>query len=170
MRFEITQRYTSATPDAVVGAYTDPDLYPTLTGLTKVAAPEVVSRAEEGDQIALVLRMRFVAELNAAARAVVDPAKLTWLQEERYDARAGTARVVFRPENYADRFSSEGGYRFVTDPDEPTATIRTVHGDLRVRMLLVGGQVEAALVSGLREHFTEEQPLVQHWLDDRDVT
>ena len=33
--------------------------------------------------------------------------------------------------------------------------------------MLVGGQVEGALVSGLREHFAEEQPLVQRWLDQR---
>ena len=74
---------------------------------------------------------------------------------------------MFKPENYADRFSSSGGYEFAADPADPTATIRTISGDLRVRVLLVGGQVEGALVSGLKEHFGEEQPLVQRWLDQR---
>jgi hypothetical protein len=167
MRFSIVQRFTGATPQRVIEAYTDPQLYPTLKGLTKVDTPEVVSREANGDTVALTVRMRFIAELNAAARRVVDPAKLTWLQAETYDLAALQAAVVFRPEHYADRFSSSGGYRFATDPDDPTATIRTISGDLRVRMLLVGGQVEGALVSGLREHFAEEQPLVQRWLDGR---
>lgn len=148
-----------------MAAYSDPDMYSTFAGLTKVAPPEVVARETKGEEVSLTLRMRFIADLNAAARAVVDPAKLSWLQDEQYDMRTMSASVLFRPENYADRFSSSGGYQFVADPGDPTATIRTIDGDLRVRMMLVGGQVEGAVVSGLREHFAEEQPLVQRWLD-----
>jgi hypothetical protein len=165
MRFTITQRFTSATPRQVVGAYIDPDLYPTFEGLTRVGTPEVVARTSDDHQVSLTLRMRFIADLNAAARAVVDPAKLTWLQQEEYDLDRLEASVVFHPENYADRFSSSGGYAFAADPDDASATIRTISGDLRIRMMLVGGQVENAVVSGLREHFAEEQPLVQRWLD-----
>ncbi len=151
----------------MIDAYTDPALYATFEGLTKVGTPEVVSREADRDTVALTLRMRFIAELNAAARRVIDPAKVSWLQDEQYDLSALSASVVFKPENYADRFSSSGGYAFAADPTEPSATIRTISGDLRVRVLLVGGQVEGALVSGLREHFAEEQPLVQRWLDKR---
>jgi hypothetical protein len=167
VKFSITQRYRDASPAEVMAAYTDPALYATFDGLTKVAPPTVVSRHQESDVVTLVLQMRFVAELNAAARRVVDPAKITWLQDERYDFDSGTASVVFKPDNYADRFSSQGGYSFDVDPTDANGTVRTVQGDLRVRMLLVGGQVEGALVSGLREHFAEEQPLVQRWLDRR---
>lgn len=165
MRFTITQRFSGATPGQVIAAYTDPALYATFEGLTKIGRPEVVDRRTDGSGVSLTLRMRFIAELNAAARRVVDPAKLSWLQHEDYDLGAMTAEVVFEPENYADRFSSSGGYRFAPDPDDPTGTVRTIDGDLRVRMLLVGGQVEGAVVSGLREHFAEEEPLVQRWLD-----
>jgi hypothetical protein len=168
VKFTIVQRYAGATPEEVMAAYTDPALYATYHGLTKVAPPEVVKRDQpDPSVVALVLQMRFVADLNAAARRVVDPAKLTWKQDERYDLRARTATVVFRPDNYADRFSSEGGYRFTADPDDAQGTIRTISGDLRVRVMLVGSQVEGALVSGLREHFVEEQPLVQQFLDAR---
>jgi hypothetical protein len=168
VKFTIVQRYRGATPGQVMAAYTDPALYATFHGLTKVAPPEVVSREQtEPSVVALVLQMRFVADLNAAARRVVDPAKLTWLQDERYDLGAANATVVFKPDNYADRFTSNGGYVFAPDPDEAGGTVRTISGDLRVRMMLVGGQVEGALVSGLREHFAEEQPLVQRFLDER---
>jgi hypothetical protein len=165
VRFSIEQRYTAATPDEVIAAYTDPDLYASFDSLTRVATPEVVDRNVDGNRVTITLRMRFIADLNAAARAVVDPSKLSWLQDETYDLHARTANVVFRPESYADRFSCNGGYRFATDPDDPSGTTRSIEGDLRVRMMLVGGQVEGAVVSGLREHFAEEQPLVQRWLD-----
>ena len=165
MKFTITQHFIGVPPAQVLMTYTDPDLYTTFEGLTKVARPEVVAHDASGDRISLTLRMRFIADLNAAARAVVDPAKLSWLQDEQYDLERLTATVVFRPENYADRFSSSGGYAFAADPEDASSTIRTITGDLRVRMMLVGGQVEGAVVSGLREHFAEEQPLVQRWLD-----
>jgi hypothetical protein len=165
VKFTITQHFSGATPAQIVAAYTNPDLYATFEGLTKVARPEVVAREATSDHISLTLRMRFIAELNAAARAVVDPAKLSWLQDEQYDLGSLTATAVFHPENYADRFSSSGGYAFAPDPNDASRTIRTITGDLRVRMMLVGGQVEGAIVSGLREHFAEEQPLVQRWLD-----
>jgi len=165
VEFTITQRYVGASPDRVIEAYTDPSMYPTFNGLTKIGTPEVVDRQTNGDAIDLTLRMRFIAQVNAAVRRVVDPAKVTWLQHEHYDLGARHTDVVFEPENYADRFSSSGGYRFDVDPSDPSSTIRTITGDVRVRVMLVGGQVEGALVSGLKEHFAEEQPLVQAWLD-----
>jgi hypothetical protein len=165
MRFTIEQRFTSASPAEVIAAYTDPDLYASFDTLTKVAQPEVIDRQADGARVTLTLRMRFIAELNAAARAVVDPSKLSWLQDETYDLDAQRADVVFRPESYGDRFSCKGGYRFSSAGGDPSTTTRTIDGDLRVRMMLVGGQVEGAVVSGLREHFGEEQPLVQRWLD-----
>lgn len=163
MQFTIEQRL-AASPTAVIDALTDPELYATYTGLSKVAPPEVLEHASEGGVVRLSLRMQFIADLPAAARRVVDPAKLSWVQHERYDLATSTASVVFRPDNYADRFSCTGGYTFEADGDGCT---RRIQGDLRIRMLLVGGQVENAMVSGLREHFAEEQPVLERWLRDR---
>jgi uncharacterized protein YndB with AHSA1/START domain len=160
VRFSIEQRY-DAPPDAVMAAYTDPDLYDTFHDLSKVAVPEVLSYEREGDRVHLRLQMRFTAPLSSAARAVVDPTRIRWVQDERYDLGAGRAAVVFEPDDYADRFSCSGGYTFVATDG---GCVRTTAGDLRIRVPLVGGQVERAMVSGLREHFAEEQPLVAAWL------
>lgn len=162
MRFTIEQRFTTD-PASVMSALTTPELYGTYTGLSKVAPPEVLDREEKHGLVHLSLRMRFIADLPAAARRIVDPSKLSWVQDERYDLDKLSATVLFRPDNYADRFSCTGGYDFVP---EAGGCLRRSHGDLRIRMLLVGGQVENAMVSGLREHFAEEQPLVERWLDE----
>ena len=162
MRFSIEQRY-DAPPDAVMAAYTDPDLYGTFHDLSKVAVPVVLSCERDGDHVHLRLQMQFIAELSSAARRVVDPSRIRWVQDERYDLARGTAAVVFRPDDYADRFSCSGGYTFTATGDGGRC-LRTTAGDLRIRVPLVGGQVERAMVSGLREHFAEEQPLVAAWL------
>jgi hypothetical protein len=162
MRFSIEQRF-DAPPERVIMAFADPEIYPTMVGLSKVDTPQVLSADREGDQVHLQLRMRFIADLSSAARAVIDPAKLSWVQDEHYDLPKLTASIRFLPDNYADRFSCTGGHRFAPDGDG-TASVMHTEGDLKVRAPLVGGQVERALVSGLQEHFAEMQPLVAAWL------
>ena len=56
-----------------------------------------MSSQTTGDTVGLTLRMRFIAELNAAARRVIDPAKVTWLQDEQYDLVKLDATVLFKP-------------------------------------------------------------------------
>lgn len=162
MRFSIEQRFTAA-PDVVLDTYLDPDLYPTLTGFTKVGTPEVLDVARAGDLVHLRLRLRFIAEVSPAVSAVVDPHKLSWVQNEVYDLRTRSTKVTFEPDHYADRFSCAGGYTFADDG--AGGTVRTASGDLKIRVMLVGGQVEKAMVMGLTEHFDEERPQVQAWLD-----
>lgn len=161
MHFTVEQRYDAPAYD-VLAAYTDPAMYATFDGLSRVGTPEVLDRVAEGGRVTLRLRMRFIADLSSAARRVVDPAKLTWVQEEVYDLTTLRAQVVFHPDAYADRFSCAGGYAFL--PGDGEGSTRCIEGDLRIRIPLVGGQVERAMVSGLEGHFAEEQPLVARWL------
>jgi hypothetical protein len=164
MRFTIEQQF-DVPAEQVIAAFADPDLYPSLQGLTKVDTPEVLSARADGDHVHLQLRMRFIADLSAAARAVIDPAKLSWVQDEHYDLDQLTATIRFLPDNYADRFSCTGTHRFVAaSVSPPASSLMRTQGDLKVRAPLVGGQVERALVSGLDEHFAEMQPLVAAWM------
>jgi hypothetical protein len=164
MRFTIEQRF-DAPAERVIAAFADPELYPTLQGLTKVDTPQVLTAETNGDHVHLQVRMRFIADLSAAARAVIDPAKLSWVQDEHYDLAQLTATIRFLPDNYADRFSCAGTHQFVAPAaSSPAGSLMRTQGDLKVRAPLVGGQVERALVSGLDEHFAEMQPLVSAWL------
>ena len=48
--------------------------------------------------------------------------------------------------------------------DGPGGSIRRLEGDLKVRVPLVGGRVERALVSGLQEHAAAERDVVEERL------
>ena len=156
MRFAVEQRFAGA-PGAVAAAYADPELYVQLGGLPKLGRPDVLSRTVEGDVVKMQVRYAFTGELNTAARAAIDPAKLTWIEEATHDlaARLVTFRLV--PDHYRDRFTCTGSYRFAADGP---GTSRHTEGDLRVKALVVGRLVEDAIVSGLREHLAEEVPVV----------
>lgn len=168
MKFEVTQRFGAPVPD-VSAAFADPDLYQALAGLPKLGRPEVLDHTAnaDGTHVQMRVRYRFTGDLSAAARAVVDPDKLTWVEVADHDLTAHRVSFVLEPDNYADRFKCSGRYRFDPAPDAPDATVRTAGGEVKVRMALVAGSVERAIVSGLKEHLAAETALVERWLSGR---
>lgn len=163
MHFELSQRFAAPASD-VAQAFADPALYEALASLPKLGAPEVLDRTTRGDIVHLRVRYQFAGELSAAVKAVVDPAKLTWIDDSRHDLARRTVTFTLQPDHYADRFRAEGSYRFEPASDDPGSANRTTSGELKVRMLLVGGQVERAILSGLREHQQDEVLIVERWL------
>jgi hypothetical protein len=159
MHFELRQRIAAPVAD-VADAFCDPEYYVALGRAPKLGVPEVLGREAEGDQVVMRVRYRFSGSLSSAAKAVLDPAKLTWVDVAHHDLAAHVVRFELQPDHYADRFSCRGSYRLEADPDDPDATIRRAEGDVKVRAPLVGSSVEKALVSGLREHLEAEADIV----------
>ncbi len=157
MRFQ-TEQHFDASRDRLLALFTDPDFYATHVGLPKISAPEVVEHRASGSAVHLGLHQRFTGQLPSAALAMIDPAKLSWVEEIDFDLDRATATTVLVPDHYADRFSCSGTYTFVADGDE--TSWRRLSGDVRVRVPLVGGKVERALASGLREHADAEAVLI----------
>ena len=156
MKFSIEQRFAAAVDD-VARAYADPHLYVALQDLPKLSQPVVVGHAVDGDVVTLEVRYRFAGELSSAARAVIDPARLTWVERSVHDLATNATTFTMLPDHYADRFRCSGSYRFEAAEG---GTSRRGEGDLRVRVLLVAGAVEGAIVSGLKEHLIDEVPIV----------
>lgn len=162
MRFELDQHFSS-TADAVADAYADPDLYPTLVGLPKLGGIEVLDHDRNEHRARLRIRFRFTGHLPAAVTTVVHPGKLTWVQESDHDLADGSARFLLKPDHYPDRLKASGRFTITAGPDGGAR--RRVSGDLRVRALLVAGQVEQAIVSGLDEYLQAEAPAVDAYLE-----
>ncbi len=153
MRFAVTQTYPTSL-ERLLELYTGTDMWEQLSGFTKVSVPEVLDRSQKGDLVTVRLRYRFIAPLPAAATAVVDRNKLVWVEETVTDLSAGTATVDFQPDNYASKLSAAATIRYGQQGDSAS---RQVEGDLKVKVFLVGGQVEKAITSGLSEHLAQEE-------------
>jgi len=166
VRFAIEQRF-AADADAVARAYADPTLYASMVDLSKLTEPEVVHHDVDGDIVHLQVRFHFGGELAPAARAVIDPHRLTWVEHTTHDLATRTARFTMQPDHYRDRFSCSGTYRFEPIDDQSCRRVGTA--ELKVKALLVGGAVEGAIVSGLKEHLVEEVPVVEAFLREREV-
>lgn len=163
MRFELQQSF-DAEPDAVTEAYADPDLYRTLVGLPKLGDIVVLGHDVDGSKVHLRARFAFTGDLPAAVTAVVDPARLTWVQESDHDLSTGVTTFRLVPDHYADRLQASGTFR-VAAGRRGTGSTRTVDATLKVRAPLVAGRVEQAIVSGLAEYLQAEAPAVDAYLD-----
>ena len=162
MRFELKQRFDHH-PDLVGHAYASPELYPTLVGLPKLGGITVLNSERDGATARLSIRFAFTGELPAAVTAVVDPARLTWIQESVHDLATGITTFDLLPDHYPDRLQASG--TAVLTPDGDGAR-RVVSGTLKVRAPLVAHRVEEAIVNGLEEYLVAEAPAVERYLSD----
>ena len=161
MRFEIAQDF--AGPLAVVeAAFLDPALLERMGELPKLGRPELLTQEDNGATVHQRVRYRFSGDLSSAVRRVIDPSKLTWVEDSILDRRTHRTTWTIRPDHYADRLTAHGS--FALQAMANTNTRRIAEGDVKVSVPLVGGRVERAIVSGLMEHAELEVGVVNDWL------
>ncbi len=169
MRFQIEQEFAGPV-DAVVRVYTEPRFYELVGDLAKLGKPEVLDRRDDGAVVHLAVRYRFTGDLSPAVTRFIDPARLSWVEESVHDLERHTATFRMKPDNYADKLQCEGSSRY--DAGDDGLARRLTEGDLRVKLPLlmgggrVGGAVEKAIISGLRDHLAGEVAAVERLLAD----
>lgn len=163
MRFELEQRFCGSVED-VAALFDDPRLLERLAEAQTLCRAELLERSENDAVVRQRVRYAYTGTLSPAARAIVDPSALTWVEESEFDRR--TLRRQFRivPEHDLDRLRCEGVAEFQT---EGGRTRRLTRGKLEVRVPVAGTKVADAIVSGLREFALVEAAVVQQWLDER---
>ena len=160
MRFRIEQRF-GHDAGAVQAALLDPAFLARMGELPRLGGPEVLGRTEDGATVTMRVRYAFAGELSSAVRRVVDPARLTWVEESTTDVAAGRASFRIVPDHYGGMLRCAG--TFTLTAGAPGCR-RVAEGDLRVSVPLVAGKVERAIVSGMEEHAAAEADLMDAWL------
>ncbi len=154
MRFRIEQ-HLAAGVERVEAALVDPAWYEAVHASEAVWGPELLEvDADGGDLVWLRVRYRFRGRLNAAAARVVDPARLSWVEVSTLDRRTHSIELRVEPDSHAEKLRFTGS--IVLRP-QGEVTRRELDGEVKVRIPLVGGRVEGAVVSGLREHAEVEE-------------
>jgi len=141
-------------------AMIDPAFYAAMGGTGPIGTPEVLSRSEEPDGVKMKVRYRFTGNLSRAARAILDPKKLTWVIESQMHLDEHCADFEMHPDYYANRLHCAGRYRF---EDRGASSVEVLEGDLTVHVPLVAGAVERAILMGLRQNLSEQARLIAHW-------
>jgi hypothetical protein len=160
VRFFIEQQF-AASVQQVEDAYCSPAVLATLAKLPKVGGAELLDQRVEADRVVQRVRYRFTGDLSSAVTAVVDPAKLSWVEESELDRTTHVTCWHIVPDHYASRLTCAGTFRLETRGEH---TLRRTEGEIKVHFPLVGGRVERAIVSGLQEHAAAEQMAVQAYM------
>ena len=164
MHFRIEQDFAGPL-DAVENAFVDPALLDRIGDLPKLGRPELLSQDKTADTVHQRVRYRFAGDLNSAARRVLDPTKLTWVEDSLLERRNHRTTWTIVPDNYGSRLACSG--TFTLQARGPQTTRRVAEGDVRVSFPLVGSRVERAIVSGLAEHAHLEVAVVDAWMAEQ---
>lgn len=164
MRFRIEQSFPAGR-DTVLAALTDPTYLHALGELPDVGAPVLrrQDRAPDGSSVVQELEFAFRGHLPMPVTRVVDAHRLSWVEHTEVDLLTATARFRMVPVHYARFFTCHGSW--VLEERGTDATTRVIDGDLKVHspVPFVGGQVERAIVSGLRERLAHEPAVFARW-------
>jgi hypothetical protein len=115
--------------------------------LPDLSRPEVVEHSVEGTRHHLVLRYEYVGQLDSLAKGIVGNRRLTWVQELTLDVERGEGELRFSADDDAGRVNGSASVAIVATGD--AACRRTIDGDFRIRIPVVGGTAERRVVPGL---------------------
>jgi hypothetical protein len=161
VRFDLVQDLHAALPD-IEAAFLDDRFIAELGRLPGLGSPTFLDRQSDGSRVRQRVRYAFVGHLSPAVTAVVEPAKLTWIEDSTLDRATHATTFRILPDHYANLLAASG---LITLQDgEAGGTIRRTDGELTVKVPFVGRKVEQAIVSGLQEHAALEAAAVDRWL------
>ena len=121
--------------------------FQTMLDLPDLARPDVVAHDVDGSVRRLTLRYEYIGELDPIAQKVVGGRKLTWVQDLRIDVSTGAGTLGFSADGVGGRADGDATVTIAAVGD--AACRRRISGDFRIRVPLVGGKAERAIVPGL---------------------
>jgi Protein of unknown function (DUF2505) len=163
VRFRLEQHFPGSVEE-VEAAFVDPDLFAHLCHVDDLGRPELLDKADDGDAVRLRVRYAFTGELTPPLSALVEPLRLTWVEESTLDRRSHRTEFHIVADHYADRLRCSGTVELHPGPE---GTTRVAEGKLEVRIPLVGGKVERAVVESLVEQAATQARVVGEWLVSR---
>ena len=160
MHFAIEHHF-DADPALVAETILDPAFQATLAGVTDVlAAREVLSQESRNGTIVRRVRCVLAVDLGAARRFVGN-GEPAWVEEAVWDPAELTWSWTIHPEIAKELLSAAGTMGL---GEAGSGTLRTVAGDVKVRVPIYGGRVERVIVEGLEKAYDAEADHLAEWL------
>ncbi len=143
----------AGTVEQVATLMSDPG-FQTVLDLPDLARPDVVTHEVDGPERRLTLRYEYIGQLDPIAQKVVGGRKLTWVQDLRIDVSTGTGTLDFSADGVGGRADGTASLTITATSDGSCR--RRIDGDFRIRIPLVGGKAERAIVPGLERRLDVE--------------
>ncbi len=157
MKFYLEQRL-NADFDTIQQILISPLYFQNLNELDPGGKSELVKKIITDDFIDLIVHYHFVGSLPSAAKAIIDPSKLSWTEETRIDKKTHKGTFSIIPDNYKDRLDCYGTTKLEVISENET--LRVLEGDLKVHVFLLASAAEAGIVSGIKKHNEIEEKVI----------
>lgn len=152
VKFGFEQRWT-ATVDDVVEVYLDESFWTGLADLSTTTPPTVLDITRTGDRAVVRLHWVLSVDLPKEAARFIDPDDVAWVEETRWNLSDRSAEVSFQPDQAAGLLRASAEAQLQPEGDD---AVRTIKGELKVRIPLLGHKVEPVIVEGVGDHLDEE--------------
>lgn len=156
VKFGFEQRW-AAPPDDVIEVYLDESFWTGLSDLSTTAPPEVLGIERRGDRAVVRLHWILSVELPKEAARFIDPDDVAWIEVTTWDLPRRHASVEFHPDQAAGLLHASADAALGVDG---AGSLRSISGELKVRIPLLGRKVEPVIVEGVGEHLDEEAAAV----------
>lgn len=125
---------------------------------------DVLEERTEGDVV--IRRVRFTPdkELPAAAAKLIGATKLVYEQENRWDKRNSTMHWRVIPTILPGKLDAQGLFKVVATP---TGCEQVVDGEIKVNVMLIGGQIEKAVIAEVEKSYEKMAETCREWLRSR---
>jgi hypothetical protein len=143
----------AGTVEQVATLMSDPG-FQGMLDLPDLARPDVVAHAVDGPSHRLTLRYEYIGQLDPIAQKVVGGRTLTWVQDLRIDVATGAGTLGFTADGVGGRADGTASVTITATGDGSCR--RRIAGDFRIRIPLVGGKAERAIVPGLERRLDVE--------------
>ena len=129
----------------VCAAMGDPAFYAVLR-LPDVEPPELVSRTVDGARVDVHVRFMYTGKLDPIARRIVGHDQVSWVQQLQIDPVAASAALQVIPAVAMVPVTCTGTFALRTEGD---GCVRTLDGDLRIKVPIIGSRAEKSLAPGI---------------------
>jgi Protein of unknown function (DUF2505) len=152
MRFTLEDDLAAAL-ERVEAALLNPAFFERLGELPNLAAPVLLDETESDGVVSRRVRYQFTGDVPGAVRRFVDTDDLTWVDEWTYHRAMHRAVHTIVPDRHEGMLRCSYEERLEVYGD---GCRRSAEGMLSIRVPIVGGRAERAIVGGLRDRATAE--------------
>jgi Protein of unknown function (DUF2505). len=146
---------------AVCEAMGDPDFYAALR-LPDIEPPELLVRSVDGARVDIHVRFTYTGKLDPIARRIVGHDHVAWVQRLVIDPSSQSCALSVAPEVGVVPVMCTG--TFELHGADGAQCLRTLDGELRIKVPIIGGRAERSLGPGIMRRLDLEAEALDQFL------
>ncbi|MGH2751483.1 MAG: DUF2505 domain-containing protein [Actinomycetota bacterium] len=161
MDFEITH-FFDASPAEIATTMLDEDYQRSLSNIGHLRRELLEQKTAENGRVSRRVRCVLDLKVSGAARRFIGDADPAWIEMATWNEEALRWSFTIDPEIAKELLEAKGTIGITGDV---AGSVRTIQGNVKVRVPFYGGKVEGWIVEGLSDAYDEEADRLRAWIE-----